>query len=321
VELVFFVSTARPPPAEEKPICNKISNTFEAVSEYKSGFIAIIGKPNAGKSTLLNALLGEKLAITSPKVQTTRHKIIGILSDDNSQMVFADTPGILEAKYKMQERMLEEIKAVRKDTDVLLFVMDAADNLNENIELLLEYRTKKPVIFILNKIDKLGNEDLDAMKGEIEGRIKPQAVIYMCALEGLNIEGLKEEIKSSLPVHPPYYDPENLSDRPVRFFVEEMIREKIFKHLDKEIPYHSTVHLRDYTKKKTLTKIVADIVVTRETQKHIMVGKGGSMIRKINEEARADIEAFIQDKVFLELFVKVRKDWRDNDLFLKEYGY
>lgn len=291
------------------------------MSEYKSGFVGIIGKPNAGKSTLLNALLGEKLAITSPKVQTTRHKIIGILSDDTSQMVFADTPGILEAKYKMQERMLEEIKAVRKDTDVLLFVMDAKDSLNENIELLLEYRTKKPVIFILNKIDKLGSEDLDEMKREIEGRIKPQAVIYMSALEGLNIEGLKEEIKMSLPVHPPYYDTENLSDRPVRFFVEEMIREKIFKYLDKEIPYHSTVHLRDYTKKKTLTKIVADIVVTRETQKHIMVGKGGSMIHKISTEARSDIEDFIQDKVFLELFVKVRKDWRDNDLFLKEYGY
>ncbi len=291
------------------------------MSEYKSGFVGIIGKPNAGKSTLLNALLGEKLAITSPKVQTTRHKIIGILSDDTSQMVFADTPGILEAKYKMQERMLEEIKAVRKDTDVLLFVMDAKDSLNENIELLLEYRTQKPVIFILNKIDKLGSEDLDEMKREIEGRIKPQAVIYMSALEGLNIEGLKEEIKMSLPVHPPYYDTENLSDRPVRFFVEEMIREKIFKYLDKEIPYHSTVHLRDYTKKKTLTKIVADIVVTRETQKHIMVGKGGSMIHKISTEARSDIEDFIQDKVFLELFVKVRKDWRDNDLFLKEYGY
>jgi GTP-binding protein Era len=291
------------------------------VSEFKSGFVAIIGKPNAGKSTLLNQFLGEKLAIVTRKAQTTRHRIMGILTEDNYQIVFSDTPGILDAKYKMHERMLEEIKNVRKDTDVLLFVMDVNDDIEENIELLKEYKTNKPVIFILNKVDTVHKKDLQELSKQITENIAPQGIISISAQEGIRTDKLIEEIVDLLPEHPPYYDEENMSDRPVRFFVEEIIREKIFKFLSKEIPYHSAVHIRSYKDKKTLTKIEADIIVNRETQKIIMIGKGGSMIRKISEQSRADIEAFIGRKVFMELRVKVRKDWRDSDIFLKEYGY
>lgn len=283
--------------------------------------MAIIGKPNAGKSTLLNKLLGEKLAIVTHKAQTTRHRILGILTEDNYQIVFSDTPGILEAKYKMQERMLEEIKNVRKDTDVLLFVMDVKDELEENLNLLKEYKTSKPVIFILNKIDKVHNKDLTELAKEIKAEVNPKAILSISAEEGIRTDKLIDEIVAVLPENPAYFDEENMSDRPVRFFVEEIIREKIFQLLDKEIPYHSAVHIRSYKDKETLTKIEADIIVTRETQKIIMIGKGGNMIRQISEQSRADIEKFIQRKVFMELRVKVRKDWRDSDIFLKEYGY
>ena len=291
------------------------------MSEFKSGFVAIIGKPNAGKSSLLNRLLGEKLAIVTRKAQTTRHRILGILTEENYQIVFSDTPGILDAKYKMHERMLEEIKNVRKDTDVLLFVMDVHDDLEENLNLLQEYKTNKPVIFILNKIDTVHKKDLNELAKQIHETVAPKSILSISAVEGIRTNQLIEEIVDALPINPPYYDEENISDRPVRFFVEEIIREKIFKLLDKEIPYHTAVHIRSYKDKKTLTKIEADIIVTRETQKIIMIGKGGSMIRKISEQSRADIEEFIQRKVFMELRVKVRKDWRDSDIFLKEYGY
>jgi GTP-binding protein Era len=289
--------------------------------EFKSGFVAIIGKPNAGKSTLLNRFLGEKLAIVTRKAQTTRHRIMGILTEDHYQIVFSDTPGILDAKYKMHERMLEEIKNVRKDTDVLLFVMDVNDDLDENLALLQEYKTNKPVIFILNKVDTVHKKDLVELSKQIEDSVSPKSIVSISAQEGIRTNQLIDQIVEVLPINPPYYDEENLSDRPVRFFVEEIIREKIFKLLSKEIPYHTAVHIRSYKDKETLTKIEADIIVTRETQKIIMIGKGGSMIRKISEQSRADIEEFIQRKVFMELRVKVRKDWRDSDIFLKEYGY
>lgn len=293
----------------------------EQNKEFKSGFVAIIGKPNAGKSTLLNRFLGEKLAIVTRKAQTTRHRIMGILTEDDYQIVFSDTPGILDAKYKMQERMLEEIKNVRKDTDVLLFVMDVADDLEENLELLKEYKTNKPVIFILNKVDKIHKKDLIALSETIEKEVAPKSIISISALQGIRTDQLIDEIVDVLPVNPAYFDEENISDRPVRFFVEEIVREKIFLLLDKEIPYHTAVHIRSYKDKETLTKIEADIIVTRETQKIIMIGKGGSMIKKISEQSRADIEDFIGRKVFMELRVKVRKDWRESDIFLKEYGY
>lgn len=288
---------------------------------YKSGFVAIIGKPNAGKSTLLNALLGEKLAIVSPKVQTTRHRIMGILTEETYQIIFSDTPGILEAKYKMQERMLEEIKNVRKDTDVILFLMDATDDLDENLTLLEEFKSNKPLLFVLNKMENSSQEDILNLVHEIQEKINPKAIIPISALEKHNLHTLLSTIVTHLPDNPPYYDEEHISDRPVRFFVEELIREKIFELIDKEIPYHSTVYIREYKEKKTLTKIVADIVVTRESQKGILIGKNGKMIQQIAELSRADIEKFIERKVFLELHIKVRKDWRNNDIFLREYGY
>lgn len=293
----------------------------ESKTPYKSGYVAIIGKPNAGKSSLLNRLLGEKLAIVTSKAQTTRHRIMGILSADDYQIIFSDTPGILETKYKMHERMLEEIKNVRKDTDVLLFMMDANDDLDENIALFNEYRIKKPVVFIINKIDKAQPDSINHLIEQIDSAIKPDKILCMAVQEGIGTSTLIDEIVNLLPENPPYFDPEDISDRPVRFFVEELIREKVFQFLDKEIPYHTAVLIRDYQDKKSLTKIMADIIVSRETQKKIVIGKGGAMIKRISEQSRADIEKFIQRKVFLELRVKVRPDWRDNDLYLKEYGY
>ncbi|MBP6456203.1 MAG: GTPase Era [Chitinophagaceae bacterium] len=291
------------------------------MKEFKSGYVSIVGKPNAGKSSLMNELLGEKLAIVSPKAQTTRQRIIGILSEENYQIIFTDTPGILESKYKLQEKMLNEIIAVRKETDVVLYVMDATDDLDENIHALNFLKIKKPTIFLLNKIDKCKKTDLEQLQLKIIELKIADILIPISINANLNIDKIIPAIENLLPIAPPFYDNETLTDKPIRFFVAELVREKLFFLLDKELPYHAAVIVRSYEEKNTLTKVVADIIVSRETQKQIIIGKGGSMIQKIAEQSRADIEKFIDRKVFLELKIKVRKNWRENDLYLKEYGY
>ena len=287
----------------------------------KVGFVNIFGKPNAGKSTLMNALLGEKLAIVSPKVQTTRHRIKGILTTPAYQIIFSDTPGIIDPKYKLQQKMMHSVKSALEDADVALLLVDIKDNLEENDELFASLKLKVPCIVVLNKIDK---SDAALTAGAIsffESKSYCKKVITISALTGFKQEKFLKEILELLPEGEPFFDEDQLTDLSTRFFVAELIREKIFGLFEDEIPYHTTVLVTEFKEKQSLIKISADIIVNRESQKAILIGTGGQMIKKIGTEARVDIEKFVDSKVFLELFVKVRPKWRDNDLFLKEYGY
>ncbi len=289
--------------------------------EFKSGFVGIFGKPNAGKSTLLNSLLNEKLAIVSPKAQTTRNKILGILTEKDYQIIFSDTPGILKSNYKLHDKMLQEIEHAKQGTDVILFVVDILDDAQENIELIKQFKIKSPIILVLNKYDKIKKEELHLYQKNYKDLKQIKAIIAISALNKSGMNELLQNIVSLLPEMPPYYDEDTITDKPMRFFVAELIREKLFYLLKDELPYHAAVVVRQYKEENTITKIQADIIVSRETQKAIIIGKNGSMIKEIGQAARLDIEKFIDKKVFLELFVKVRKDWRNNDLYLKEYGY
>lgn len=291
------------------------------MTEFKSGFVGIFGKPNAGKSTLLNAILNEKLAIVSPKAQTTRNKILGILTEKNYQIIFSDTPGLLQSAYKLHERMMGEVALAKQGTDIILYIIDAKDDIASNIEMFLSLKSKQATIIVINKIDKSNADKVAAMRKEFEQIKQVKHIIEISALQKTNLDTLINTIVTLLPEMPPYYDEDTLTDKPMRFFVAEIVREKLFFELDEELPYHAAVYVRQYEEKNTLTKIVADIVVTRESQKAIIIGKMGGMIKKIGQDARTDIEKFIDRKVFLELHVKVRKDWRNNDLYLKEYGY
>ena len=287
----------------------------------KSGFISIFGKPNAGKSTLLNALMGEKLAITSPKVQTTRHRIKGILTEKNYQLVFSDTPGIIEPKYKLHEKMMDAVKNAMEDADLALLLVDVKDDWNEADTIFTALNLKLPAIVLLNKIDLAQPERIEAATKFFEARPYCKKIMTISALTGLSKKKLINAILEFIPEGEPFFDGDDISDLNTKFFVSEIIREKIYELAQEEIPYHSAVLIREYKEKETLVKITADIIVHRETQKVILIGEKGSMIKKIGTAARKDIEKFIGQKVFLELFVKVKPKWRENELQLKEYGY
>ena len=288
----------------------------------KVGFVNIFGKPNAGKSTLLNALMGEKLAIVSPKVQTTRHRIKAILTEKDFQIIFSDTPGIIDPRYKLHERMMQAVKSSLEDADIALLLTDAQEDVNESHQIFSQLRLKVPAFVLLNKSDRVKEAGALAEK---EDFFKKQPycreVISISALKKKGITELLDKILAYLPEGQPFYEGDDLSDLPTKFFVGEMIREKIFELYDQEVPYHTTVLVQEFKEKSSLIKIVADIIVQRETQKGILLGQGGTMIKKLGTLARKDIEAFLGNKVFLELYVKVRPKWRDSDLFLKEYGY
>jgi GTP-binding protein Era len=287
----------------------------------KSGFVNIFGKPNAGKSTLLNALMGEKLAIVSPKVQTTRHRIKGILTDEKYQIIFSDTPGIIEPKYKLHEKMMQAVKGSLEDADIALLIVDIKDDLSEADEIFSSLSLKVPSIVVLNKVDVADKEKIEEAMNFFSEKKYNKKVIAISALKKAGIKELLDEIISLVPEGEPFYQDDNLSDLPMKFFVGEIIREKIFYLYQDEIPYHATVLVQEYKEKTTLTKISADIILQRETQKGIVLGEGGKMIKELGTQARKDIEAFIGNKVFLELFVKVRPKWRDNEIQLREYGY
>ncbi len=287
----------------------------------KVGFVNIFGRPNAGKSTLLNALLGEKLAIVSPKVQTTRHRIKGILNDPGHQIILSDTPGIIEPKYKLHERMMQSVKSALEDADVALLLVDANDDLFENDALFASLKLKVPCIVVVNKCDTLKPAALKQVVSFFQEKPYARSVIAISALAATNLDILLKEVESFLPEGEPFFEEDQLTDLPTRFFVGEMIREKIYELYSDEIPYHTTVLVNEFKEKSTLIKITADIIVQRETQKGILLGSGGQMIKALGTAARKDIEAFLGQKVFLELFVKVRPKWRDSDLFLKSYGY
>ena len=287
----------------------------------KSGFVNIFGKPNAGKSTLLNALMGEKLAIVSPKVQTTRHRIKGILTADDYQIIFSDTPGIIEPKYKLHEKMMQVVKSSLEDADIALLIVDIKDDLQEVNEIFFSLHLKVPAIVIINKVDIVKEEDVDKAKVFFQHQKYCKAVAVISALRKKGVDELLKIIVELLPDGAPFYEDDNLSDLPTKFFVGELIREKIFYLYQDEIPYHATVLVQEFKEKHTLVKIAADIILQRETQKGIVLGEGGKMIKELGTQARKDIEQFLGRKVFLELFVKVRPKWRDNELQLKEYGY
>lgn len=288
----------------------------------KSGFVNIFGRPNAGKSTLLNALIGEKMAIVSPKVQTTRHRIKAFLNKPGEyQVIFSDTPGIIDPKYKLHERMMNSVKTALEDADIALLIVDANENLDEVDVIFQSLRLRVPCIVVLNKIDEAANGKIALAEAFFATKSYCKQLVKISALQKVHLNKLLDAIIALLPEGAPFYSEEDMSDMPTRFFVAEMIREKIYELFGDEIPYHTAVMVNEYKEKESLVKIQADIIVNRETQKAIVIGDKGKMIKEIGMTARRDIEAFIQRKVFLELFVKVRPKWRDNELQLKEYGY
>ena len=288
----------------------------------KTGFVNIFGKPNAGKSTLLNALMGEKMAIVSHKVQTTRHRIKAILSSDDYQVIFSDTPGIIEPKYKLHENMMQAVKGSLEDADLGLLITDAREDVQESHAIFSALRLKAPALLILNKADLVKDEKkLEEAKAFFSQQPYCKEVIIVSALKKQGLDILMQRILHYLPEGHPFYEGDDLSDMPTKFFVSELIREKIFMLFQEELPYHTAVLVQEFKEKSTLIKITADIIVQRETQKGIILGEGGKMIKQLGTLARKDIEEFLGSKVFLELYVKVRPKWRDNETHLKEYGY
>ncbi len=289
---------------------------------HKSGFVNIVGSPNVGKSTLMNRLVGEKLSIVTSKAQTTRHRILGIVNDDDHQIVFSDTPGVVNASYKLHENMMEYVNASISDADVLLFITDIKEtemNHKETLERI--QRLKVPVLCLINKMDLSDQEAVKEKLDYWQSRLPNANVFPISALHGFNIDGVWEEILKNIPESPPYFDKDAISDRPMRFFISEMIREKIFIHCKKEIPYSCQVEIEEYLEEDDLVRIRAIIIVERDSQKGIIIGKGGEMLKRIGRESRIEMEKFIDKKVFLESFVKVDKDWRGSAQKLKKYGY
>jgi GTPase len=288
----------------------------------KAGFVNIFGKPNAGKSTLLNAIIGEKLAIVSSKVQTTRNRIKGFLTTDNYQIIFSDTPGIIEPKYKLHEKMMQSVKSALEDADVALLLYDASEKSPEEANKIFEsLRLKAPAVVVCNKIDKINKEQRKVVIDFFTAQRYTKEVIAVSAKTGEGIPALLELLLKYLPEGEPFYDSDDMTDLPTKFFAGEIIREKIFELFEEEIPYHTAVIVQEFKEKTTLIKIRAEIIVNRETQKSIILGEKGSMIKKLGTMSRLEIEQFLQSKVFLELFVKVKPKWRENDFQLKEYGY
>ncbi|MDB2408310.1 GTPase Era [Crocinitomicaceae bacterium] len=289
---------------------------------HKSGFVNIVGSPNVGKSTLMNRLVGERVSIVTSKAQTTRHRIIGIVNDEDYQVVFSDTPGVVNAAYKLHENMMDSVQGSIKDADVLLFVTDTHEKeMNHRKTLDRIKKLEIPVFCLINKID-LSEQDRVFKRIAYWKEQLPNAKIYpISALHDFNIENVWTEIVSHIPESPPYYDKEDLTDRPLRFFISEIIREKIFELCQKEIPYSCQVLVEEYKEDGRMIRIRAQIIVERDSQKGIIIGKGGEMLQKIGKKSRIDLEKFLDRKVFLENFVKVDKDWRSSEQKLKKYGY
>ena len=289
---------------------------------HKSGFVNIVGNPNVGKSTLMNALVGERISIITSKAQTTRHRILGIVNGDDFQIVYSDTPGVLKPNYRLQESMLNFSRSALTDADVLLYVTDVFDAYEKNIDFIEKVNLNTaPLLLIINKIDLIDEVKLVALVVKRK-TLTPRAEIYpVSAIEKFNIEPLFKRIKELLPESPAFFDKDQLTDKSERFFVTEIIREKILLNYDKEIPYSVEVEVEQFKEEGNLLRINAVIYAERDSQKGIIIGHGGKSLKKVGTEARKDLEAFFEKKVFLELFVKVEKDWRNKDTKLKGFGY
>lgn len=301
------------------------------MNNFKAGFITIIGKPNVGKSTLLNELLDYKLSITSSRPQTTRRKIMGIMSGSDHQIVFLDTPGILEPKYQLQKTMVNYIHSSIADADGILYIIDASSEgprpvntqFEEEVELLEKLiNHNKPVILILNKIDLIDKSYILPIIERFANRYNFEKIIPVSALKKDGIDELRNELTGLLPVHPAYYDPEILTEQPEKFFVAELIREQIFQYFTQEIPYSTEVQIEEFKEREHGKDLIRAVIFTeRESQKAILIGKKGQALKRIGEKARSQIEMFLQRPVYLDLRVKIRKDWRRNEIQLKKFGY
>lgn len=291
--------------------------------QHKAGFVNIVGNPNVGKSTLMNDLVGERVSIITSKAQTTRHRIMGIVNAPDYQIVFSDTPGVLKPKYGLQESMLNFSEGALTDADVLIYVTDVVEDPTKNADFLAKVAKEKvPVLLVINKIDLLkGDSDLQSIVERWHGLLPNAEIFPTSAKEHFNVTNLMARIVELLPVSPPYFGKDALTDKPARFFVTEIIREKILTNYDKEVPYSVEVIVEKFDEKEGAIHIMAVIYVERDSQKGILIGKGGAMLKKVGTEARKDIETFFGKRVYLELFVKVEPNWRNRENKLKSFGY
>lgn len=291
--------------------------------EHKAGFVNIVGNPNVGKSTLMNDLVGERISIITSKAQTTRHRIMGIVNTPDYQIVFSDTPGVLAPKYKLQESMLGFSEGALTDADILLYVTDVVEDPTKNADFLAKVAKEKiPVLLVINKIDLVKSQaDLEAIVERWKGLLPNAEIFPTSAKEHFNVQNLMNRIVELLPVSAPYFGKDALTDKPARFFVTEIIREKILLNYDKEVPYSTEVIVEKFDEKEGAIHIMAVIYVERDSQKGIIIGRQGARLKKVGTEARQDIETFFGKKVYLELFVKVEPNWRNRENKLRSFGY
>lgn len=290
--------------------------------DHKAGFVNIVGNPNVGKSTLMNALVGERISIITSKSQTTRHRIMGIVNGDDFQIVYSDTPGVLQPKYKLQESMLKFSTSALVDADVLLYVTDVFEDMKANERFLEKVkRSEIPTILVINKIDQSQQEKVDKLFDIWSAELPNAEIFPLSALHRFNVDNLLERVKGMLPVAEPFFEKDQLTDKPSRFFVTEIIREKILQNYSKEIPYAVEPVVEEFLDEPNIIRISAVINVERESQKGIVIGHKGAALKRVGTESRKDMEAFFGKKVFLQVFVKVQKDWRNKEFNLKQFGY
>ncbi len=289
--------------------------------DHKAGYAAIIGKPNAGKSTLMNAMLGTKLSIITNKPQTTRNRVVGIFSDENAQVIFLDTPGLIDPRYGLQESMMRAVNRARNDADVIIHLIDGSRLPDVDLEMKYMSEVDIPSILVINKTDLVDRDRIEACKKMYTSRKEYVEVLETSALQGVGLTEVMEAIKKRIPLSPPYYPKDQLSEHPERFFIAEMIREQLFLQFRQEIPYSCAINIVDYSEEEEIDHIQAEIVVDRKSQKGMLIGKGGQALKKLGTAARQEIEAFLDKQVNLQLFVKVREKWRDKPGFLRSYGY
>lgn len=289
---------------------------------HKSGFVNIVGNPNVGKSTLMNALVGERLSIITSKAQTTRHRIIGIVNGEDFQIVYSDTPGVLKPAYKLQESMMRFVESALDDADIILYITDTVETPTKNQEFLDRLkRFNVPIILVINKVDLTSQEKLEELFGLWQQMLPTAFIIPASALHNFNVETIIKAIVEHLPEGPEYFSKDTLTDKTLRFFASEIIREKILTSYQKEIPYSVEIEIEEYLEEPTIDRIRALIYVARDSQKSIVIGHQGKMLKRVGTEARKDLEQFLGKKVFLELYVKVDANWRDDDRKLKRFGY
>ena len=290
--------------------------------DFKSGFVNIIGNPNVGKSTLMNKLIGERLSIITSKAQTTRHRILGIVNDENYQIVFSDTPGIIQPNYNLQTSMMKFVRSAFQDADVFLYMVEIGEKSLKDSSFFERLKnTDIPILLLINKIDKSNQEGVEKAINHWESQLPKAKIIPISAIEGFGVDKIMSEITAMLPIGTPYFPTDALTDKPERFFVSEIIREKILLNYQKEIPYSVEVVIETFKEEDEIIRIEAIINVARETQKGIIIGHQGKALKKVGIQARKDLETFFRKKIFIKLFVKVTKNWRDNEQDLKRFGY